>query len=76
MHGWMNLSLVSSSAAHLGDFVDDRRWRQTWNWVPQGPGTGGVVYFATAQDGWVVSPPGDVLYVTHDGAKSWQNDFA
>src|SRR5260370_42584978 len=33
----------------------------------------GDVYFTTSNDGWIVSPAGDELAATHDGAKTWQD---
>jgi len=72
LHGWINLSAVSSAAAHSGAALTTLDGGKTWNWVQKGAGSAGAVVFNTITDGWIVSPAGDALYATHDGSKSWQ----
>ncbi len=73
-HGWMNLPVVSSAVFRLGNLLLTDDGGKTWTWAPGGSGAGaGSLYFATATDGWTAGGPDDgELYVTHDGAKSWQ----
>jgi probable HAF family extracellular repeat protein len=72
-HGWMNLGVVSSAFAHLGILLATKDGGKTWSWAPGGSGSGdGSIRFINPKDGWTVTREGDELYVTHDGAKSWQ----
>jgi photosystem II stability/assembly factor-like uncharacterized protein len=70
LHGWMNLGLQSSAAAHSGIQFVTQDGGSTWSWPPQQQSKG-PIRFINAHDGWILSPEGDELYVTHDGAKSW-----
>lgn len=71
LHGWMNLDLQSSAAAHSGIQFLTQDGGSTWSWPPQHQSKG-PIRFINAHDGWILSPEGDELYVTHDGAKTWQ----
>jgi photosystem II stability/assembly factor-like uncharacterized protein len=72
LHGWVNLGVVSSASAHLGILLATQNGGRTWDWAPGGSGAGrGAILFVNTGDGWAVSPEGDELYFTHNGAKSW-----
>jgi len=71
LHGWMNLRLQSSAAAHSGIQFVTQDGGSTWSWTPQ-HASAGPIRFINTHDGWILSPEGDELYVTHDGAKSWR----
>ena len=70
LHGWMNLGLQSSAAAHSGIQFVTEDGGSTWSWPPQHQSKG-PIRFINAHDGWILSPGGYELYVTHDGGKSW-----
>ncbi len=70
LHGWMNLGLQSSVAFHSGIQFVTQDGGSTWSWPPQQK-SAGPIRFINAHDGWILSPGGGELYVTHDGAKSW-----
>ena len=70
-HGWMNLSLISSSNFRLGSLLATKDGGRTWELVPEGPGVTGRVRFVTKKDGWLAGHPGK-LFVTHDGGRRWQ----
>lgn len=73
LHGWMNLSLESSSNFRLGIILATKNGGKTWDSIPQGPGVYGSIHFVSRSDGWVAGGPGDQhLYATHDGGESWQ----
>ena len=71
LHGWMNLDLQSSSAIHSGILFVTQDGGSTWSWPPQQQ-SAGPIRFINAHDGWILSPGGYELYVTHDGGKSWR----
>jgi photosystem II stability/assembly factor-like uncharacterized protein len=72
LHGWMILGIVSSASAHLGVLLDTQDGGRTWGWSAGGSGSGnGRVGFVDSNNGWTISPEGDELYVTHDGATTW-----
>jgi photosystem II stability/assembly factor-like uncharacterized protein len=72
-HGGMNLWVVSSAAFRGGLLLMTEDGGRTWRWAPGGSGAGtGTLYFTTPTDGWTAGGPVGQLYVTHDGAKSWQ----
>jgi photosystem II stability/assembly factor-like uncharacterized protein len=75
LHGWISLSIdirnysnqsTVQQAAVLATSDGGRTWVQV-----RDVGRMGYLRFATPTDGWMLVPPGDELYVTHDGAKSW-----
>ena len=69
LHGWMNLGL--QSMLHNGIQFATQDGGSTWSWTPQPHQSAGPIRFINLHDGWIVSPEGHELYVTHDGAKSW-----
>ena len=73
LHGWMNLGL--QGLVHSGIQFVTQDGGSTWSWTPQpqsaGPRSAGPIRFINAHDGWIVSPGGHELYVTHDGATNW-----
>jgi probable HAF family extracellular repeat protein len=72
IHGWINLTVASGSAFHMGAALVTQDGGKNWNWVPMGSGSSGPIMFTTVKDGWILSPDHTELYVTHDGSKSWQ----
>src|ERR1700690_2868467 len=68
-HGWMNLDVQSSSNFHSGLLFRTLDGGKSWAWSP-GAGAGRL-RFIDHQNGWIVSPEGDELGVTHDGGKTW-----
>lgn len=72
-HGWMNLEVVSSSNFSLGAMVQTSDGGKTWTWSVGSPGVAGAIRFLNTKEGWLAGGPGgEHLYVTRDGAKSWQ----
>lgn len=73
-HGWVDMSLVSSAAARLGALLVTADGGRTWSWAnsPGKPGRAGDILFITTTDGWLSGGPEGKLYVTHDGANTWQ----
>lgn len=69
-HGWMNLSIESSSAYHAGLLFRTVDGGKNWS-LSKGPGTTGELRFIDGQNGWLLSPGGRELWVTHDGAATW-----
>lgn len=69
-HGWMNLSVESGSAFHLGELfrtVDGGK-----KWIRVGaPGTEGDVRFIDQRSGWVLCGASGELWATHDGGVNW-----
>src|SRR5271165_3694281 len=69
-HGWMNLTVESGSAFHLGELfrtVDGGK-----KWIRVGaPGTEGKVRFIDQRNGWVLNGMGELL-ATHDGGDNWK----
>src|SRR5579862_2962984 len=70
-HGWMNLSVESSSAYHSGVLFKTVDGGKNWSLCTANPGTTGELRFITDQNGWIVSPDGRELWVTHDGSATW-----
>src|SRR5216684_2501104 len=66
-HGWINVTVQGSASAHQGAMLRTNDGGSTWEWM--GMVSRGDVYFTTSNDGWIVSPAGDELAATHDGAK-------
>jgi photosystem II stability/assembly factor-like uncharacterized protein len=76
MHGWMilNSATAASSAFRAGALMvtsdGGRDWRDTHD---DDPGGQGPVALLTPKEGWMAGGEHDEdLYVTRDGAKSWQ----
>ena len=73
LHGWMNLSVVSSANFRLGGLLATSDGGKSWDWAPDSPGVSGSVRFINLKDGWLAGGPGNQrLYVTHDSSNSWQ----
>jgi len=72
-HGWINLSLESSSAYNLGLLFRTADSGKHWTRVKgPGPGTAGEVRFIDERSGWILGGgTGRVLSVTHDGGLTW-----
>jgi len=69
-HGWMNLSVESGAAFHLGELFRTADGGKKWIWVGA-PGTSGDVRFIDERNGWVLNGMDD-LWVTHDGRGNWE----
>jgi len=69
-HGWMNLSVLSGPAFHLGLLLQTADGGASWSRI--GGPTDGEVRFVGRRNGWILSPEGTELWVTHDTAASWQ----
>ena len=72
LHGWMNLNVQSSSAFHLGATLMTVDGGQTWKLPPDSPWVGGDLAPVSPKDVWLAGGPGEKLYVTHNGGRSWQ----
>ena len=69
-HGWMNLALQSGAPYHSGLLYRTEDGGKHWT-LSKGPGTAGELRFIDERNGWILSPGGQVLWVTHDGAEPW-----
>jgi len=72
LHGWMNLDVQSSSAFQLGATLMTVDGGQTWKLLPASPWVAGDLAPASPNDVWLVGGPGEKLYVSHNGGRSWQ----
>jgi photosystem II stability/assembly factor-like uncharacterized protein len=72
LHGWINMRLETSAAVMGGVLLETDDGGKTWNWSPRSPGIAGELCFVTTEDGWLAGGPAGKLYVTHDGATTWQ----
>jgi Domain of unknown function (DUF1906) len=73
LHGWLNLNVNSSANFARGLLLMTVDGGKTWNPAPGSPGIAGDVRFTTLGDGWIAGGPGgQKLFVTHDGAHTWQ----
>jgi photosystem II stability/assembly factor-like uncharacterized protein len=74
LHGWINFGGVGSSAMNAGFLLATSDGGRTWSKVRGGSefqaGGRGRVIFTTVKDGWFTN--GVELFVTHNGADSWQ----
>jgi photosystem II stability/assembly factor-like uncharacterized protein len=70
-HGWINLIVQSGSAFDFGILLKTVDGGRTWAHAA-GPGTSQEMRFINARDGWQLGPHQTELWVTHDGAKTWQ----
>jgi len=69
MHGWVNLSVESGSAFHVGELfrtVDGGK-----KWIRVGQASSGKVQFIDQRNGWVLNEM-DELSATHDGGGNWE----
>ncbi|HEV2388863.1 MAG TPA: YCF48-related protein [Candidatus Acidoferrales bacterium] len=72
MHGWLDLSIESSSAFNRGALFATSDGGRTWESVPAPVGFGWVK-FISPETGWVAGGPANSeLVVTRDGGKTWQ----
>lgn len=71
-HGWMDVAFEGNSRP--GKLLSTDNGGNSWHWINSPPYSGSIV-FTSLQDGWLVGGwAADQLYVTHDGAKTW-NEF-
>jgi hypothetical protein len=70
-HGWLEFEIAGMSRPGMLLATEDGG--HTWKWL-NGKGSffSGQILFTSLLDGWLVSYWDSRLYVTHDGAKSWQ----
>jgi photosystem II stability/assembly factor-like uncharacterized protein len=77
VHGWFLWKKQGSAASNFGLLLATSDGGVTWTELPEPP-SGGPMNFHTLQEGSMVAypqeedPPGDVLYVTHDGGRTWR----
>jgi photosystem II stability/assembly factor-like uncharacterized protein len=72
-HGWMVLGLATSSAFHAGTLLVTSDGGRTWSDALADPSGEGDILLVTPEEGWMAGGAEDEdLYVTRDGAKSWQ----
>jgi photosystem II stability/assembly factor-like uncharacterized protein len=77
LHGWMSLDVVSGpdinqSKAPVALILVTSDGGRTWNPTGNDLGAMGYLRFTTPSHGWMLIPTRDELFVTYDGAKSWQ----
>jgi len=73
LHGWLNLSVTSSSNFRSGLMFKTDDGGNTWKRPRQDPEIAGHMFFLTPEIGWLAGGPGgERLYVTRDGGGSWQ----
>jgi hypothetical protein len=71
-HGWIMLSLQSSSAFRRGILLQTIDGGLHWTQAPTPP-VGGDLYFTDATHGWTgPGPNGDELFQTSDAGQTWQ----
>ena len=71
-HGWIMLSLQSSSAFRRGILLQTTDGGLHWTVAPTPP-VGGDLYFTDATHGWTgPGPNGDELFQTSDAGQTWQ----
>ena len=71
LHGWINFVAMYSLRDVKNGILVTSDGGRTWRPAPSDNGLMGYLRFATPMDGWMLVPGTDELYVTHDGAKSW-----
>lgn len=72
-HGWMVIDLATSSAFRAGTLFLTIDGGRSWRAAPNDPAGQGPILMASPNDGWMAGGAEDEdLYVTHDGANSWQ----
>lgn len=69
-HGWMNVSVESGAAFHLGVLFRTVDGGRKWIFVGA-PGTEGKVRFIDRRNGWVLSGASGELWATHDSGANW-----
>jgi hypothetical protein len=72
-HGWLIVTLASSSNFSIGAAFHTEDGGSTWTALPTPPAAGNIS-FTTAQNGWMVGGPAqDQIWFTHDGGATWQS---
>jgi photosystem II stability/assembly factor-like uncharacterized protein len=70
-HGWIEFDIMGMSRP--GKLLATEDGGHTWKWLEGNRAFfSGPISFTSVLDGWLASYWDDSLYVTHDGAKSWQ----
>ncbi len=72
LHGWLSLDVVTGPNLHQRRLLITSDRGRSWQDAPAEPGPGGNIRLVTPTEGWMLAPAGDQLYVSRDGAKSWQ----
>ena len=71
-HGWMNIAEEGGAAFAPGALAMTTDGGRTWNWAPSSPGVKGSLVAVTPEELWLAGGPDYTdLYVTYDGARSW-----
>ena len=76
LHGWISVYVTSGSNPVQSKIILQSVFAtsdggRTWNTVASDIGMGSYIRFATPTDGWMLAPPGNELYSSHDGARTW-----
>jgi photosystem II stability/assembly factor-like uncharacterized protein len=70
LHGWIQMGFSGNSRP--GRLMMTEDGSKTWKWT-NGPGETGEMFFLSRQRGWIACSGWDEkVFVTKDGAKSWQ----
>lgn len=72
-HGWLIVTLPSSSNFSIGAAFHTEDGGSTWTALPSPPAAGNIS-FVTSQNGWMVGGPAqDQIWSTRDGGATWQS---
>jgi photosystem II stability/assembly factor-like uncharacterized protein len=71
-NGWLDLDSSRNTAFASGYLYVTSDGGVTWRYMGGGGAYNDPMELASPKDGWMVSNAGEELWVTHDGAKSWQ----
>jgi photosystem II stability/assembly factor-like uncharacterized protein len=72
LHGWVSLNVEGVRNVHKSWLMMTSDGGRSWQPAPTDPGLSGTIRLVTPMEGWIRSPSGDELLVTHDGAHSWE----
>jgi photosystem II stability/assembly factor-like uncharacterized protein len=72
LHGWVSLDVDSGREGHKSWLLITSDGGGSWQPAPRDPGLSGSIRLVTPMEGWIRSPLGDALLVTHDGARCWK----
>jgi photosystem II stability/assembly factor-like uncharacterized protein len=72
MHGWVSLDVEGYQNVHKSWLLITSDGGHNWKPAPTDPGLAGSILPVTPLEGWIRSPLGDELLVTHDAAHSWE----
>jgi photosystem II stability/assembly factor-like uncharacterized protein len=73
LNGWMSVEVgAGSQKAEQIKILVTSDGGQTWADAPEDAGSTGTIRLVTPTEGWLRSPLGGALFVTHDGAHKWE----